>query len=125
MIEVKTAELTGAALDWAVAQVDGVKTIMLQVRSSEHKKPFALAGSIALPLAAEEGYAPSICWHCGGPLVDRFKIEIIRCHDEVHAKVAGKTNAAGYGDTVLVAACRAIVASKLGDTVQVPRELMS
>ncbi|MEG1043035.1 MAG: DUF2591 domain-containing protein, partial [Pseudomonas sp.] len=28
------------------------------------------------------------------------------------------------GGTALVAACRAVVASRLGDTVQVPKELM-
>lgn len=134
MIEVKTSELTGAALDWAVAQIDEVKTIMMNVRQSEQKKPFALFGSLALPLASEQGYAPSSCWHCGGPLIEKFQLDLTferkgtiyayPCNDDGLPDTSRQTDEYGsYAQTYLVAACRAIVAKQLGEVVSVPAEL--
>ncbi|KPY33142.1 phage protein NinX family protein [Pseudomonas syringae] len=129
-VEVKTADLIGAALDWAVAQVEEVKTIMLSPRFKEPKKPFALYGSMAMPIGdGEQGYAPSTCWHCGGPLIEKYKLDI---GAPLEIK-SGPWNAAtewgnpiGYkAETPLIAACRAIVASVLGEIVSVPKELLS
>lgn len=129
-VEVKTQDLSGAALDWAVAQIGEVKTVMLSVKSQEAKKPFALFGSLALPVGGgEEGYSPSSCWHCGGPLIEKYKLDIGAPMENNN----GPWNAAtewghpnGYkGETPLIAACRAIVSSVLGDTVSVPKELLS
>ena len=134
-VEIKTADLTGAALDWAVAQIDEVKTIMLSPKGAEPKKPFALFGSLALPIGdGEQGYAPSTCWHCGGPLIDKFNIDITVerkglfyasvCDESGMPVMPGDVNGA-FGPTHLIAACRAIVASVLGKTVSVPKELLS
>lgn len=127
MIEVKTSDLAGAALDWAVAQVDEVKTIMLNTRKSEKKKPFALFGSLALPLASEEGYAPSSCWHCGGPLIDKHRISL---HGPGHHSGVWVSSMNGSetihtttGATALEAACRRIVYEHLGDIFKLPVEL--
>uniref|UniRef100_A0AAU6W484 DUF2591 domain-containing protein n=1 Tax=Pseudomonas phage Aurca01 TaxID=3138527 RepID=A0AAU6W484_9VIRU len=129
-VEVKTADLIGAALDWAVAQVEEVKTIMLSPRFKEPKKPFALYGSMAMPIGdGEQGYAPSTCWHCGGPLIEKYKLDIgapleNKCGPWNAATEWG--NFTGYNaETPLIAACRAIVASVLGETVSVPKELLS
>lgn len=133
MIEVKTSALTGSALDWAVARVDKVKTIMMPVRQSDQKKPFALFGSLALPLASEEGYAPSSCWHCGGPLIDKHLIEFTVEHpnlifaalmDENGMPVIATEVYGAFGETYLIAASRALVLTKIGDAVKVPAELV-
>ena len=129
-IEIKTVDLIGAALDWAVAQVDEVKTIMLSPRAQEPKKPFALFGSLALPIGGgEQGYAPSTCWHCGGPLISKYQMDFTVEHPKTIGAAVCDDNGMYIGDRVLfgethlVAACRAIVASVLGDTVSVPKEL--
>ena len=129
VVEMQVSGLVGPALDWAVAQVDGVKTIMLSVKSQPAKKPFAMFGSLALPVGGdEEGYSPSSCWHCGGPLIASQQIEL--SWDGVDGKAlwwkATHQDIVQFqmGETPLIAACRAIVAAHLGEVVSVPAELV-
>lgn len=116
-VEVKTQDLSGAALDWAVSRAEGVE--------------ISLSG--AHPHAVVDGrfvgnYAPSSKWDQGGPLIEKYKLDIGAPMENNN----GPWNAAtewghpnGYkGETPLIAACRAIVASVLGDTVSVPKELL-
>lgn len=96
----KTSELTGAALDWAVAKCEGLK----------------LGG---LP------YNPSSNWKYGGPVIEREKIEL-RNDDatgEIWAQPWDQDEYQQSGPTPLIAAMRCYVASKLGDEVDVPDEL--
>jgi hypothetical protein len=78
-------------------------------------------------------YKPSTDWAQGGPIVEREEIGIKRnapCSDgrqweaspSITAKGAG--GKFGYGPTPLIAAMRCYVASKLGDEVEIPEELM-
>lgn len=127
LIYVRVDSLLGRALDWAVAKVDGVSTTMLPIRDG--KKPFALFGSLALPLGdADNGYSPSSCWHCGGPVIQSHQINLE--WDGVDGEAYWWKGyhqdivAPQIGLTPLVAACRALVCAKLGETVQVPEELM-
>ena len=112
MVKVKTAELEGAPLDWAVAKAAGWDF------SKEFYRIMA------------QGYRPSTDWSQGGPLIEKYKLEIVQaghgfacvkswvfsCYDvdELHPE----------GSTHLIAAMRAIVAAKLGDEVEVPGELV-
>lgn len=131
-VEVKTQDLSGAALDWAVAQIGEVKTVMLSVKSQEAKKPFALFGSLAIAVGGgEEGYSPSSCWHCGGPLILSRGVSL-RCIAPLNAweadcwddSLVPSRYCQSEAETPLIAACRAIVSSVLGDTVSVPKELV-
>lgn len=124
LIEMKTADLTGEALNWSVAKALGLSVYLAGPQYGNGHLVMVRYTPDGCSFEQETRYRPSADWSRCGPLMDRFKIEIIRCHDAVHAKVAGKTNAAGYGDTALIAACRAIVASVLGETVSVPKELL-
>lgn len=130
MIKVKTAELSGSALDWAVAQIEGVKTMMLpREKGSAEKRPFALFGSLAYEVGGadqEYAYAPSSCWHCGGPLIEKYQIGLAHIGSDWHGEPLNFWVSPSHdtqGETPLIAACRAIVASKLGDVVQVPADL--
>lgn len=132
-MKIKTSELSGVALDWAVAQIDEVKTIMLAPKKGETKKPFALFGSIALQIGgdAENSYSPSTCWHCGGPLIERFKIQLLYIDCDWHGENLDLWEATAYdlpgsaiGESMLIAACRVIVSAKLGDEVDVPEGLV-
>ena len=119
-VEAKVQELSGAALDWAVAKAEGVE--------------ISLAG--AHPHAVVEGrlvgnYAPSTKWSQGGPLISKYGVSF-DCISPVNAWESfvwgGPKACDGFSaeaEAPLIAACRAIVASILGETVSVPKELLS
>jgi hypothetical protein len=103
----KTSELTGAALDWAVAKCEGAELY--------------ISYGAACRVGGWIDYSTD--WAQGGPIIEREKIQI-------------KENGCGHwfakigkgkwmrGPTPLIAAMRCYVASKLGDTVDVPPELV-
>lgn len=112
----KTSELTGVALDWAVAKSmskdcvlhdDGITRCIMYTSSSG---------------AYRGRWEPSTNWEQGGPIIDREDISIMRVHKHwPHPWCAERgernfTNAA----TPLIAAMRCYVASKLGDEVAIP-----
>ena len=103
----KTNELTGAALDWAVAKCE---------------KPEWL-GNQAEVYVLKAGFHPSTNWAQGGPIIEREGISV--CPDEIAPWCAFFDNGtAEYvfytGTTPLIAAMRCYVASKLGDEVELP-----
>lgn len=122
LIEVKTADLVGEALGWAVGKAEGLNLELVQPQYGNPWRVFARYQGQAIEHTKR--YNPWENWALGGPLIDRLQVEILRSGPVVHAKLYGLTNAAGAGDSALIAACRAIVAAKLGDTVQVPKELI-
>lgn len=135
-IEVKTADLVGAPLDWAVAQVEKVEGLVIR-----HGKP-AFEMEFDPEASADEfclkeykcwlNYSPSTDWGQGGPLIDKHAITLapysVDLGGKPHYWVAepwGNNPLPIDGKTALIAACRAIVASVLVETVSVPRELLS
>lgn len=114
MIEVKTAELIGPALDWAVA------------KSVPQKHwPVIVGGKVMLDTDYDHlPYSPSTRWQEGGPLLTGFSIEFEWVTDATIRAFTMIDSGVGFGSDHLIAACRAIVAAKLGDTVSVPKELM-
>lgn len=111
----KTAELTGASLDWAVAKCEGLSTYIEVV----------------------EGFTPSTDWAQGGAIIEREKIStwfhseydcwcaagLAWMDADVESDEFFTLPEAFRGPTVLVAAMRCYVASKLGDEVNIPEEL--
>jgi hypothetical protein len=99
----KTSELTGAALDWAVAKCEGYQ----------------------LDLVPEGSYTPSTDWAQGGPIIEREAITVSEGSPvaglEWMACDRGSTHIQ-HGPTYLIAAMRCYVASKLGDTVKIPED---
>lgn len=110
----KTAELTGAALDWAVAQAEG--SVRLQYDSRE--------GLIINNVLGWIPYRPSVAWQQGGPIIEREKICL--CWEPRLKEMeweAGMYGGQGTGQTPLIAAMRCYVASKFGDEIDIPEEL--
>ena len=105
----KTSELTGAALDWAVANCDD---------SDE---------DTCLHIVLREGFTPSTDWAQGGPIIEREGISIW-VFDDVTWKAenpfASGVDQVFEAETPLIAAMRCYVASKLGDEVEIPAELV-
>lgn len=106
----KTNELTGAALDWAVAQCEGV----------------IKGDALDVGFICEGGYTPSTNWAQGGEIIAREWINLTNT-DEVWTADIADDVPDGYvttrGATPLEAAMRCYVASKLGDEVQLPERL--
>ena len=114
----KTSELTGAALDWAVAKCEGATNL----RQNPHRFDDRLLVQMANRPEHFDTFRFSTNWSQGGPIIERerFVVEpwgigwvcsISRCM--LH-----------HGPTPLIAAMRAFVASKLGDEVEIPEELL-
>jgi hypothetical protein len=100
-MKTKTSELTGAALDWAVARCEG------GVGDNQ------LIGA---------WYAPSTDWSQGGPIIERegMSVGMVNEYWQAHLSEFGLWE---DGPTPLIAAMRCYVASKLSDEVEVPDEL--
>lgn len=123
MIEVKTSELIGPALDWATAKASETK-----IDDSRGKE---LRIDIAPGL--QSPWAPSVNWYQGGPLIDKYRVSFVTSgtgpeddsgNEPIVALTSGLNYKAANGKTHLLAACRAIVAENLGPTISVPKELM-
>ncbi|BBV97970.1 phage protein NinX family protein [Pseudomonas monteilii] len=125
LIEVRVSNLIGAPLDWAVAKVESIETSWRYGRElvQVHDR-----GGIKLIESIRSIYSPSTEWSQGGPLIDKHNGGL---HYEAHLADAnfryssgpGRTGFWCYGPTALIAFCRGLVKAKLGDTVQVPKEL--
>jgi hypothetical protein len=111
-MKIKTAELTGAALDWAVAKCEGVDRLFEAYEVGRHHY--------------------STDWAQGGPIIERemreFGFDLWSGTHIPHGQFAatycrGAQDSYVYGETPLIAAMRCYVASKLGDEFDVPDEL--
>ena len=105
-MKVKTSELSGAALDWAVARCEGIKLNEGNTLSNDC-----------------DVYAPSTDWAQGGPIIEREGISVYfdDRDGDWYAK-APATPVTYYAYNPLVAAMRCYVASKLGYEVETPIE---
>ena len=112
-IKLKTSELTGAALDWAVAKCELGEAINEVDDPHFYSTDWALAG----PIIEREGIALDCLRTCF--VIDSWVAtsEMVR-EGDYYSPVIEFT-----GSTPLIAAMRCYVASKLGDQVEVPNEL--
>ena len=123
LIEVKTADLAGEALGWAVGKAEGQDVFLVQPQYGNPWRVFARYRASATEY--DKRYNPWEDWALGGKLIEKYRVGFGLYSDYFFA-VTGLDDPPGdsEGSTHMVAACRAIVAAKLGDTVQVPKELM-
>ncbi|MFG0540166.1 DUF2591 domain-containing protein [Pseudomonas sp. YQ_5] len=128
MIEVKTADLTGEALGWAVGKAEGLDVFLAP---PEYGNPWRVFARYSYTVTEHtKRYNPWENWALGGPLIDRLRIDLsappaIDLNNEIGWQARPDDGMTFWhsGTTALIATCRAIVAAKLGDTVQVPKEL--
>jgi hypothetical protein len=119
----KTSELTGAALDWAVAKCE------LELERNEdcscyidHKQRVMWERGDLSWL-----YAPSTDWGQAGPIIEREGVTLTQYDD--YPNWSATLYVTDYDEhphtapTPLIAAMRCYVASKLGDEVEIPEEL--
>ena len=134
-MKIKTCELEGAALDWAVAKCEGYTNL----RPNPHAFNRAF---IMTPPRKEHSpdylynlnYGSS--WELAGPIIERDGIEILCNVSSAEAALFRKANPDWFaclktykhqhyhGSSPLIAAMRCYVASKLGDEVEIPDTLV-
>ena len=117
-MKIKTSELTGAALDWEVAQCEDIRI--------GHPGFWTKAVIRAATDGTECPWPYSISWAQGGPIIEREQISIRQWANVpiVHAYMPQDDAPwASDGTSPLIAAMRCYVASKLGDEVDVPEGL--
>lgn len=116
---VETSKLIGPHLDWAVAKCEG-----------ETYSPTATTNGIGMEFPAT---SYSTDWAQGGPIIEREGMNISIQNDDHGNMYSGKARwwaqmdcriHTSYGPTPLIAAMRCYVASKLGDEVEIPNELL-
>ena len=121
MAIIKTSELTGNALDWAVATAEGLFFARLEIENKLRT------------------YSPSTDWSQGGPIIEREIYKIwqnlngtwaaqIKYREPYYsptydADIGKDAYIHRHGETPLIAAMRCYVASKLGDSVNIPDEI--
>jgi len=139
MAKIKTSELVGNALDWAVAKCEG-----------EPYSEVPTVNGIGMEFAAS-GYSTDSAQ--GGPIIEREGISTFRCQGDLGKPAVywaatieenpWQRNYGPYhtvdeersvqiyeskvltGSTLLIAAMRCYVTSKLGDEVEIPEELQN
>lgn len=113
----KTSELTGAALDWAVAKCEGFTDY-------DHATETMLAPRKEYGRVNLDEYSYSTDWAQGGPIIEREGMTLSCRLIKPYAMMNVGYLVTEYGDTPLIAAMRCYVASKLGDEVDVPTEFL-
>lgn len=111
-MKVKTSDLIGPALDWAVAKCENVEC--------DHREKPIWFDRDGLNAERVE-YSPSTDWSQGGPIIEQEDIDLVKMGIRQWRADCGP---AKTGPTPLIAAMRCYVASKLGDEVKVPEELL-
>lgn len=107
----KTSDLVGPALDWAVAKAL-MKTHFSHMPSSKH------------------WWSPSTNWNHGGPIIEREWLHVSPWPNESDEDLRwscaqhDSKDCLMFGPTPLVAAMRCFIASKLGDEVEIPKDLL-
>ena len=120
-MKVKTADLTGRALDYAVATAKGLR---LSIQSGE-----------AVNITKDGGFFHHVrfteFWSLCGQLMEEMSISCYQSRDPATGKVFHWVGVCEFGqrrgmvaDNPRTAICRAAVQSKLGDEVDIPDELI-
>ena len=134
----KTADLIGPALDWAVAKAKGLLDADIKVGKATCEAVEQDGRHGVVDMRYGFYFRPSTDWSQGGPIIESERITI-KCWHFSQLWHAGMNEKLRYTDkgefidgsdfpasglTPLIAAMRCYVASKLGDEIDVPKELL-
>jgi len=137
-MKVRTSNLLGPALDVAVLMALGVHKDTTKFGSGRKAKRFVLIDAKGERCKLDKAAAifdfdtggtaaPSTNWSQGGPIIDREGLEFRTATKGMWASYSWRPTMPGtelmFGETHLIAAMRCLVASKLGNEVDVPEEI--
>ena len=116
-MKIKTSELKGPALDWAVAKCEGIELV------GGYYNRLLVDGRMSRGQEMLVIFKPSTDWAQAGPIIEREGISLVFKDGDCYAN-APSSLTPSFSHYPLVAAMRCYVASKLGDVVEVPDDLM-
>lgn len=130
----KVSELSGIQLDYWVARAEGNLLDPSAKPEEAIVEHYGWGGEVEgrSPLSS---WAPSTEWDTGGPIIEREKISVqyvkltplttviaasLECRPELSKILSKSVKGVGWyeGESILIAAMRAYVASKFGDEVK-------
>lgn len=120
----KTAELTGALLDYWTARAEGIPADQLEIREVPRtditicvrKFPDSVVAGVTIAgRSAVCDYSTS--WASCGPLIEKHRIDVYEQGGNWYADKRGAV-LLGCGDTPQQAICRAVVRAAFGDEVE-------
>ncbi|PHM42369.1 phage protein NinX family protein [Xenorhabdus szentirmaii] len=134
-MKLKTSELTGRALDYAVAMIEHSPTVISESGKCIVGIPNLICRDFNGNLMPEYyPYSPSTDWALCGQLIDKYlddlayvafrgpywiaNSRIVRLEDDFSIFQTQE------GKTPQIAICRAVVASQLGNEIDIPDELL-
>lgn len=115
-MKIKISETTPPQLDWLVAKCEGVT-----VRWSAPHEQLLVVGKPYVPFVAHRD------WGLCGPILERERISVSHSIEGDwmgYYTIDFDMQSVSRGPTPLIAAMRCYVASKLGDEVDIPEELV-
>lgn len=127
MKSIKVDEATGTTLDWAVAKALGVPVEVTAssppvVRLTNPRDMFEVG-------VRSWAFTPTTHWAQGGPIIERENISLAsqstRWAEFWQADIGHSSKFTQWDHKPLIAAMRCYVMSKLGETVEVPEELLN
>lgn len=123
VVSVKTSELRGAALNWAIAKSEGFSGLAYHPNTRAVTMGLCNGGWRRLDYDTD--------WRQGGAIIDRLDGLLLktwvesrpdlRCEAHIHNHDG---NWIQFGPTLLIAAMRCYIASRLGEEVEVPENLL-
>ena len=117
----KTSNLIGAALDWAVAKCEGIdfyddENDLENMLLYDHES------------MCQMYWKPSTDWAQGGPIIERETLSLCPQDTPAGEPIIWDSYSADMvlesGGTALIAAMRCYVASKIGEEIDIPVELL-
>ena len=126
-MKVKTNELIGPALDWAVAKCEGYTPINHSRLANVMVERINLRGVMNVEHIHSLGYSTK--WDLGGPIITQMIVDglWLQSHPQYPEKFLATMDhydTKFYASTPLISAMRCYVFSKLGNEVEIPEELV-
>lgn len=132
MKSIRPNNAEGAALDWLVAKALNVSVSIVRGGPGDHVKLVRQGNGGGGAVEPRTEWSPSTLWAQGGHLFDDFDIELRKdptghFYAEVTIdRLVGVENfGVGYAQNRLLAGNRAVAGFMLGDSCEVPIELLS
>lgn len=127
-MKIKTSELIGPALDWATGVAGGTPGLHVVNKTGK----VCVYSTLQMPSGEllDWSVQPSTDWSQGGSIIEREEISVQHTGDAAKCRAHAWNDdrldfwPVMYGPTPLIAAMRCYVASKLGDEVEIPEELI-
>ncbi len=119
-MKIKVSEAKDKVLDYLVAKCEGAENFRFDSVACWWFTLNGVDRVLSSGWSTQQNFNPSSDWAQGGPIIEREYVNIT--YDDVWT-AEDVDGGVQWGGTPLTAAMRCYVASKLGDTVEIPEEL--